>query len=31
MEQIEEGFVELRFEEPIKISDVFLKEFNDLL
>jgi len=31
MEQIEEGFVELRFEEPIEIPDVFLKEFNDLL
>ena len=31
MEQIEEGFVELRFKEPIKIPDVFLKEFNDPL
>ncbi len=31
MDQIKEGFVELRFEEPIKIPDVFLKEFKDLL
>jgi len=31
MEQIGEEFVELRFEEPIKIPDVFLKEFNNLL
>jgi len=31
MDQIGEGFVELRFEEPIKIPDVFLKEFKDLL
>lgn len=29
MEQIREGFEELRFEEPIKIPDVFLKEFNN--
>ena len=29
MEQIEKGFEELRFEEPVKIPDVFLKEFND--
>ena len=31
MDQIGEGFVELRFEEPTKIPDVFLKEFKDLL
>ncbi len=31
IEQIEEGFVELRFKEPMKIPDVFLKEFNDPL
>ena len=31
MEQIEEGFVELRFEEPTNIPDVFLKEFENLL
>ncbi len=31
MDQIGEGFVELRFEEPTKIPDVFLKEFDDLL
>ncbi len=31
MEQIEERFEELRFEEPTKIPDVFLKEFKDLL
>ena len=30
MEQIEESFKELRFVEPTKIPDVFLKEFNDL-
>ena len=29
MEQIGEGFEELRFEEPTKIPDVFLKEFNN--
>jgi proteasome assembly chaperone (PAC2) family protein len=28
-EQIEKGFEELRFEEPTRIPDVFLKEFND--
>ena len=28
MEQIEEGFEELRFEEPTRIPDVSLKEFN---
>jgi predicted ATP-grasp superfamily ATP-dependent carboligase len=28
MEQIRQGFEELRFEEPIKIPEVFLKEFN---
>ncbi len=31
MEQIGKEFVELRFEEPTKIPDVFLKEFNDPL
>ena len=31
MEQIVEGFTELRFEEPTKIPDVFLKEFENLL
>ncbi len=31
MDQIEEGFVALRFEEPTKIPDVFRKEFDDLL
>ncbi len=31
MDQIGEGFVELKFEEPTKIPDVFLKEFKDLL
>ena len=31
MDQIEEGFEELRFEEPTKIPDVFLKEFTDPL
>jgi len=29
MEQIRESFEELRFEEPTKIPDVFLKEFGD--
>jgi len=29
MEQIEEGFKELSFEEPTNIPDVFLKEFKD--
>ncbi len=29
MEQIRESFEEIRFEEPIKIPDVFLKEFNN--
>jgi predicted ATP-grasp superfamily ATP-dependent carboligase len=29
MDQIGEEFVELKFEEPAKIPDVFLKEFND--
>jgi proteasome assembly chaperone (PAC2) family protein len=31
MEQVREGFEELRFKEPTKIPDVFLKEFNDSL
>ncbi len=31
MDQIEEEFEELRFEEPTQIPDVFLKEFKDLL
>ncbi|MFC1990047.1 PAC2 family protein [Chloroflexota bacterium] len=31
MEQIEEGFKELSFEEPINIPDVFLEEFKDPL
>jgi len=31
MEQIRERFKELRFEEPTKIPDVFLKEFNNPL
>jgi len=31
MEQVREGFEELRFKEPTKIPDVFLKEFNDPL
>ena len=31
MDQIGEGFVELKFEEPAIIPDVFLKEFKDLL
>ncbi|MFC2072941.1 PAC2 family protein [Chloroflexota bacterium] len=31
MEQIEEGFKELRFEEPTNIPDVFLEEFKNLL
>ena len=31
MEQIEEGFKELSFEEPANIPDVFLKEFDNLL
>ncbi|MFC1943566.1 PAC2 family protein [Chloroflexota bacterium] len=31
MEQIEEEFKELRFEEPANIPDVFLEEFKDLL
>jgi len=31
MDQIGEGFVELRFEEPTQVPDVFLKEFKDLL
>jgi proteasome assembly chaperone (PAC2) family protein len=29
MEQIEKGFEELKFTEPAKIPDVFLKEFNN--
>jgi len=29
MEQIRERFEELKFKEPIKIPDVFMKEFND--
>ena len=31
LDQIGEGFDELRFEEPVKIPDVFLKEFDDTL
>ncbi len=31
IEQIEEGFKELSFEEPANIPDVFLKEFKNLL
>jgi len=31
MKQIEERFEELKFEEPTRIPDVFLKEFNDLI
>jgi predicted ATP-grasp superfamily ATP-dependent carboligase len=31
MKQIAERFEELKFEEPIKIPDVFLKEFNELI
>ena len=31
MEQIEEEFKELSFEEPANIPDVFLKEFKNLL
>ena len=31
MEQIREGFEELRFREPTTIPDVFLNEFNNPL
>ncbi|MFC1958101.1 hypothetical protein ACFLVQ_00850 [Chloroflexota bacterium] len=31
MKQIEEQFEELRYEEPIEIPDVFMKEFDNPL